>query len=359
MPQPNVQNVHIDAILTNISVAYLQNTDNFIADKVFPVIPVDKKSNLYFKYTKDDWFRDEAQRRADGTVSAGSGYGLTTDTYMADVWAFHKDIGDQTRANADNPLNPDMEATQFITQRLLLRREVQWASDYFQAGVWALGVTGQPATGSTATVAAGTAVWQWDDYVGATGTSSYTNGGTYYSNPIADVELAKAAILQTTGYEPNTLVLGYRVFQVLKNHPLLVDRYKFTQAGAIVTEDLLAQLFGVDRVLVAKAVVNTANETAGDLIGVGVNSSNYKFTVGNNALLAYTAPNPGLMTPSAGYTFMWTGVSGGLGTTVGVSRFRMEELKADRVEGEIAFDNKVVAADLGYFFSNIIGGTAI
>jgi len=29
-------------------------------------------------------------------------------------------------------------------------------------------------------------------------------------------------------------------------------------------------------------------------------------------------------------------------------------LKADRVEGEIAFDNKVVAADLGYFWSNII-----
>ena len=64
MPQPNVNNVHIDAILTNISVAYLQNTANFIADKVFPVIPVDKKSDLYFKYTKEDWFRDEAQRRA-------------------------------------------------------------------------------------------------------------------------------------------------------------------------------------------------------------------------------------------------------------------------------------------------------
>ena len=75
---------------------------------------------------------------------------------------------------------------------------------------------------------------------------------------------------------------------------------------------------------------------------------------GNSALLCYSAPNPGLLTPSAGYTFMWTGVSGGLGTTVGVSRFRMEELKADRVEGEIAFDNKVVGADLGYFWDGIV-----
>ena len=71
MPQPNINSVHVDAILTNISVAYLQNQDNFIADKVFPVIPVDKKSDKYFTYTKNDWFRDEAQRRAPGTESAG------------------------------------------------------------------------------------------------------------------------------------------------------------------------------------------------------------------------------------------------------------------------------------------------
>jgi hypothetical protein len=326
MPQPSVNNVHIDAILTNISVAYLQNTNNFIADKVFPTIPVDKKSNLYFKYTKDDWFRDEAQRRADGTASAGSGYGLTTDSYMTDVFAFHKDIGDQTRANADNPLNPDMEATQFVTQRLLLRREIQWASDYFTTGVW-----GTDITGTTSTSPATTQTIKWSDYVNST--------------PIVDVENAKTRILQTTGYEPNTLVLSYAVFQKLKAHPTLVDRYKYTQAGAIVTEDLLAALFGVDRVLVAKSVYNSAVEGA---------TGSYSYTTGINALLCYTAPNPGLMTPSAGYTFMWTGVSGGLGTTVGVSRFRMEELKADRVEGEIAFDNKVVAADLGYFWSSII-----
>lgn len=333
MPQPNVNNVHIDAILTNISVAYLQNTNNFIADKVFPTIPVEKKSNLYFTYTKDDWFRDEAQRRADGTASAGGGYGLNQATYMADVYAFHKDIGDQTRANADNPLNPDMEATQFITQRLLLRREVQWASDYFTSGVWATTITGV-ADASTNPTATETYVW-----------SDYATSSTYKSNPIANVEDAKVKILQNTGYEPNTLVLGYAVFQALKNHPLLVDRYKYTQAGAIVTEDLLAQLFGVERVLVAKAVVNTANEGA---------TGTYAFTTGKSALLCYTTPNPGLMTPSAGYTFMWTGVSGGLGTTVGVSRFRMEELKSDRVEAEMAFDNKVVASDLGYFWSNII-----
>jgi hypothetical protein len=60
------------------------------------------------------------------------------------------------------------------------------------------------------------------------------------------------------------------------------------------------------------------------------------------------------MTPSAGYIFAWTGVSGGLGATIGTSQFRMESLKANRVEAEVAFDNKVVASDLGYFFASAV-----
>ena len=42
------------------------------------------------------------------------------------VYAFHKDVDDQTRANSDTPLAPDRDATTFITQRMLLRQEIQW-----------------------------------------------------------------------------------------------------------------------------------------------------------------------------------------------------------------------------------------
>ena len=179
MPQPNINSVHIDAILTNISVAYLQNQANFIADKVFPVIPVDKKSDKYFVYTKNDWFRDEAQRRAPGTESAGGGYNLSTATYSADVFAFHKDVDDQTTANADAPLNPLREATEFVTRRLMLRRELQFVSDFFTTGVWAddvTGVAGTPSSGQTK---------QWSDYTS--------------SDPISDIENGKAEMLGTTG----------------------------------------------------------------------------------------------------------------------------------------------------------------
>ena len=324
MPQPTISQVHIDAILTNISVAYMQKAENFISDKVFPVVPVDKKSNKYFTYTKNDWFRDEAQRRAPGTESAGGGYNLSTDTYSADVWAFHKDVDDQTMANADTPLNPLREASEFVTRRLLLRREIQFVSDYLTTGVWGTDVTGVSASPSSVQF------YQWSDYAN--------------SDPIEDIEKAKSDILSTTGMEGNTLVLGYEVFRKLKNHPDVVDRYKYT-TSSVITEDMMARLFGVDRILVAKSVKATNAEGA---------TGAYGFTFGKAACLLHVAPSPGLMTPSAGYIFAWTGVSGGLGATIGTSNFRMEHLKANRVEAEVAFDNKVVATDLGYFFASAV-----
>jgi hypothetical protein len=318
MPQPTSYDVHVDAVLTNISVAYIQSSNKFMSTQAFPVVPVEKQSDLYYKYTKNDWFRDEAQRRADGTESSGSGYGLSTDSYRCDVWAFHKDVGDQMRANADNPLKPDTEATQFVTQRLMLRQEIQWVTDYFTTGVW----------GTDKTVSA-----TWDDYA--------------LSDPIEDMEEAKEVVLSGTGFELNTLVLGYQVFRQLKHHPDIIDRIKYTTGvtGRTVTPELLAAMFDIERVLISKAIKATNEEGQ---------TGAYAFTHGKHALAMHVAPNPGLMTPSAGYVFTWKGVSEGLGTDIGISRFRMQHLRSDRVEGQVAFDNKVVATDLGYFFNGAV-----
>jgi hypothetical protein len=302
----------------------MQRAENFIADKVFPVVPVDKQSDKYFVYEKNDWLRDEAQVRTDGTESVGSGYNIATATYYADVFAIHKDIGDQTRANADAPINVDREAAEFVTHRLLTRREIQFNNDFMTTGKWASDVTGvaaSPTTGQTI---------QWSDY---------TN-----SDPINDIEAGKAGILSVTGLEANTLVLGYDVFRQLKNHPDLVDRIKYTSSQTI-TEDMLARMFDIERVLVSKSVKATNKEGA---------TGAYSFTTGKTALLAHVAPNPGVLTPSAGYTFSWTGVSQGMGLTIGTSSFRLESLRATRVEAELAFDNKVVASDLGYFWNTIV-----
>ena len=137
MPQPTQNDVHVDAILTNMSIAFMQESDNFVASRAFPSVPVQKQSDKFFTYTQADFFRDNVQPRADGTESAGSGYGLSTSSYSALVYALHKDIGDQVRANSDAPLSPDMDATRYLTQQMLIKQEIDWASSYFATSVWA------------------------------------------------------------------------------------------------------------------------------------------------------------------------------------------------------------------------------
>jgi len=315
MAQPTTNDVHVDAILTNISVAYIQDQKAYIANQVFPTIPVEKQSDKYFLYSKNDWFRDEAQKRAPASESVGSGYSLSTSTYSADVYAFHKDVDDQVRANADSPLNVDRDATEFVTQRMLMRQEVQWTADFFTTSIWATDKTVDNL---------------WSDYTA--------------SDPIGDVETGKAAILNSTGYLPNTMVLGYDVFRQLRHHPDIVDRVKYTSAENV-TEDILARFFGVDRILVARAIRNTGREGA---------TASFSNIAGKNCGLFYTAPTPGLLTPSAGYQFAWRGVSDGMGANVGITRFRMPELRADRIEAQMAWDNKVIATDLGYFFPSCV-----
>ena len=313
MPQPTSTDVHVDAILSNVSIAFMQEAYAFVASRAFPTVNVLKQTDKYFTYSQADFFRDQVQRRADGTESAGTGYSLSTATYACEVYALHKDIGDQTRANADIPLNMDMDTTRFLSQQMLIRQEVQWATDAFTTGVWGTDATPSPL---------------WD---------------AASSTPIADIETAKTTVLTNTGYVPNTVIMSYKVFSALVDNSDIVDRIKYTSQESV-TEDLLARLFGVDRVLIMASTYNTAAEGA---------TASYSQIGDKDVLVCYTPAAPGLMVPSAGYNMVWTGVSGGLGTGAAISRYRIEERKADRIEIEAAFDFKIVSSALGYFLSNV------
>jgi hypothetical protein len=60
------------------------------------------------------------------------------------------------------------------------------------------------------------------------------------------------------------------------------------------------------------------------------------------------------MAPSASYTFAWTGYLGATADGRRIKKFRLEHLASDRIEGEMAYDFKVIAADLGSFFASAV-----
>lgn len=331
MPQPTLGDVHVNRPLTNISVAFLQESAGveFVADRAFPAIPVENKSDLYYTYKRADFNRDEMQKRALSTESAGTGYGLdSTSTYNCDVWALHKDVDDQIRANSDSPLAPDRDATIFLTNKGLIRRETLWAQSFFKSGIWTGEVAGAAGADSTHVV-------YWD---------------TGESSPIKDIRHAKTEMrLNSGGFAPNIGVFSRAVFDKLVDHPDFIDRTKYGQTApnpAMATRQIIAEILELEEVLVMDAVYNTAAE--------GASESN-AFIGGLSAALFYRPRNAGLMQPSAGYTFNWTGLIGSTGGAgVRIKTFRMEHLASDRVEIDMTLDMRVVSKDCGFFFNNVI-----
>ncbi len=140
--------------------------------------------------------------------------------------------------------------------------------------------------------------------------------------------------------------------RVLKNHPDLIDRIKYTQKG-VVTEDLVASLLDIERVFVPQATMTDVGQI-NDAVTQDA-AATYNFIAGGKqALLTYSAPSPSLMQPTAGYTFTWNGYVGGNAQGIRIKSFRMEHIAADRIEAEMTYDMKVVATDCGVFIKNVI-----
>lgn len=323
---PDRAKTHIDRALTDVSVAYIQDQNAFIADKIFPIIPVTRQSDLYFIYDKETFFLDDAAERGNGEESTGGDYNVEkSEPYFCRVYAYHKNVTDRDRLNMENPLDADRDATEFVTQKLLVKRERDFVEKYLKTGVWGLDVTGVDSNPTDETQCI-----KWNKPL---------------SNIIQDIRKYKRHMLENTGYEPNTLCLSRGAYDALCDHEEILDRIKYTQKGQV-TKDLIASLLEIENVEVSNAVYKTQKGEGGEM----------KFVSKNNALLCYTTDRPSLKRPSAGYIFAWTGLEGS-----GAYANRMVRIPtpllgigAERIEGEMAYDQRVVAKDMGIFFTNIV-----
>lgn len=328
--------VHVNSALSNVARAYVQSADGFIATRVFPSVPVSKQTDFFYRYSRADWNRNSMRRRAPRTEAVVAGFGTDRDTYAAEVWALAGDIADETRANADSFWNLDRDMTNFLMMKAMISREVNFATHYLAADVWANevdGVASNPGTGERL---------QWDNAS---------------STPIEDIRALKRQIQTTTGFKPNKLTLGANVYDALLDHPDVIDRIKYSSSStqpAVVNRTTLAALFEVDDVLVAEAIQNSAAEQADSTSAANESSGQI---VGNHALLTFSPPAPSLMMPSAGYTFTWTGLIGGGNDGVRIAKWREQNIWSDRVEAAQAYDQKLMAADLGGIFLDIVGAT--
>lgn len=319
MPLPQASSLHIDQFLTDLSVGYLQDPAHFVADQFAPLVKSARRSNRIASFNMGDLYRDEMSVRESGAESAGGGYKVGRDLFFCDVWASHIDVDDLTVASADAPFDLYADATRVLVQRERIKREVRFAADLATTSLYTGGTSNDPAASALSGA--------WDDPS---------------STPIEDIHDQTNAILISTGYMANTLVVNNLGWNALKNHPDIVDRVKHT-SGDVVTTDIVARLLGLERVLVCRAVRNTAAEGL---------STSMSAVMGNHAIVAYVNPTPGMWQPSAAYTFVWTGYPGSTDGRL-VRRFRLERNRSERIEIESAFDQKLIDGEFGVLIQSV------
>ena len=335
MPILTPSDVHIDKPLSNLTLAYVQSADNFVASKVFPVIGVDHQSDYYYTYDRANMNRDgDVAKVAPRTELETIGMAISSTTYTADVYGLAMDFDEQTLANEDAALEIRAAGAETLAMRMLIDRENKWASTFFATGVWTTEVDGV----ASATPTAGQRT-HWSD----------TTNGT----PIVDVTTARRdMMLASGGFKPNTMVVGKEVRDQLINHPDILNRLNggaTVTNTALVTDAKLAEIFEVENFFVMEAIENTGAE--------GLAESN-AFIGGKHAMLCYTPASAGKMIPASGATFSWNNIRGVNNLGVSVESFSGDWLRvkqiAERIEVKMAYDMKVVGADLGYFFNGIV-----
>jgi hypothetical protein len=310
MPQPIKSQMHIDKAMTNVSIAF--KNDMFIAEQVFPIVNVQKDSDKYFTFDKGSWFRDESRPRGPGSQSARSGYGLGTGDYSTVEYSMEKLIPDEDRRNADAPLSPDRNATQFVTNSNSMRLERQVAS----------------------------IVTAWSAAEDAGGFWGAASGDTFFT----DIRAGTTTIRQAIGTLPNSLLIDHKTWQKLQDSDDLLQRIKYMGTStnpAKVTKSAVASLFELDRVVVGTAIYSDAEETqAGDdFNAVDIWEKNAGKGMG---FLYYVPPSAALENPSSGYIIV--------SQPRMIERYREEDKKSDVIRGSMKWTTEVTSVNSGYLF---------
>lgn len=329
--QPTPQSIHVDAVLTNLSIAYKNRF--YIGDQIFPSVPVNKQSDKYYTFPKGAWFRDEAGMRGPGGEAPEGGYDVSPNSYFCNEWAFKHGIPVENIDNADIPLQPWQTGVNFVTDKILLRKERLVAAAVMTPGNWSKG----------------------GDIQGSWAHGAETN--TFISDMLDAIEDGRKLGVNYIG-----LVLDAKTLKELKQVPAIIERIKYTGTSgkpADVTPETLAALFELERVLIGRSIYSSAKEKkdATDFTSVDIWEVN---ATKGAAFLYYVPPEAALETPSAGYCFNWKRTDLGQNQVIQQDNQRIVEKWFDSgkkrwvIQASERFDPKVVAADCGCLFRDTI-----
>lgn len=328
-----IAGVNPQAWLTNISVAYFQDNNDFIATKIFPILPVDISTGNYPIFSKEDLNRDNFQRKPEGGKVNPTIISQTKGTYDCDVDQIIMSIDKfQATNNSRNGLggmaNLQIAKAKTIAYQALLHLDNLFAKKYFQPGVWGNEMQGVDS--------------------GEDNTTTFLKFSNANSEPIQFIRTLSREFRRTTTRKPNIMLCGVEAFDALTQHPDIIERVIHGGSStnpAQADERVLAELFGVDRVVVMESTVNAAQ--------YGLDEDMKYICDPKGILLAHVTSTPHIDEPTAGYIYAWD--PSGNRQPITIQTFDGDPAShTEFVEGIIAFDMHIACPDLGVYLSEVV-----
>lgn len=308
-----------DAVLTQMSIGFINEPGSYLHNMVSPPVPVDKRQGLIPKYDQSPWFRNGAQERATGTKSVRGGFSTDiAQQYYCRRYSFGFEIADEDRNDTIPPFDQDRDGTLFATDKVSMKKEINCATAIFASSVWTTDLTG------------GVDFTAWSDYA--------------LSTPLVDITTYASTISGLIGMDPNQAIMGQAVWDKLKWHPDLLDTIKYTQT-AMMSTGIFGSLIEIPAVFVGKGIYTTDPE------GTAEASVTYSRIWGAHFLLQYTNAMPALMRPSGSYNLTWNRVSG---APIYILRHRDDEREVDILEANAYCDYEVTSANSGAFLASAV-----
>jgi len=310
MPAPATgRELHIDVPLSNVVVG--RRPEGFIADQLLPITPVDKQSNIYYKFAHKEWLRHEAgiTRRAPMTEAKKVSFTVSSDGYYAENYALGAEWPVEDEVNADTVLQWATNNALFVTDRLMIDYEMRVADLAVQSA-------------NVATI-----------FLASSGWNSAAR------TALTDMLSWRDSFKDITGQMPNTLIIPRGVMSKLKVNDQLRD-ILFGDRGGVVSAQQIGGLLDIPTVLTPLSQVNTAVE--GD-----PQTGTFADIWGGNGNLWMGKINPlaGMFTDTWAQAFRWT--SPLFGTPMAVQRYPFDpKRKCYGIEVSYYQDEKIVSSDL-------------
>jgi hypothetical protein len=305
MPQGSLR---IKSALSNVAVQY--KNENYIAADVMGEIPVNKDAGYYWIYAND--FRIEETKRGNKALANMATWAASTSTYTVQKHALKDALSEEDRMNSDLPGSLDVDTTEYLTDKIMLRYEYEVHKLLFTTTSFSNNTTLTSATS-----------WRYN---------------TTTSAPIQNVLSATSVIQKFSGKRPNMAVMGWDVFAALKENANIYGRIQYVER-AMVTKDLLAALFDLNAVHVGAAAYMNAGE------GLETTTSQ-SYIWGADCLIAYMDGVPGIKKQSAAVTFRVNE----FGKPYRVKKWFSQDYDCDFIEVETKFGPRAVATSCAYLF---------